>query len=213
MTHRQILLLGVATSGIALCVTYAVLRSDGAGRPDTTRASSTSSATVLDARPKESHGGHTDAAEQLASEVARLRAEVSALRDQAASSGPASPNEGEQRSPASRAEAEARYQVYMGTVESAFRAEPDNPAWSQPTLAAVYDAIEQSGIPRSTLRQVECRSHTCRLEIAEEGSAGAEGAIPMLLNRLGARLPSTIGNHIDEGDATPRTLLYLSDAR
>jgi len=76
--------------------------------------------------------------------------------------------------PEARAEYERSRREYIVGVDAAFRKEPTSPAWSSTTASMIHAAMADNDL-RQLGRNLECRSHTCRVEIADDGSASAAG--------------------------------------
>src|SRR5262249_43632991 len=120
----------------------------------------------------------SDAAAAGTAEIAELRQQLSQLRDQVLSheqklrvADPAAPEV--------RAEQERRRRDFVAGLEAKFRDELRDPQWSAATAAAVRTALASDDDLRPLARGVECRSQTCRVEIAEDGSGKLGKLIPM----------------------------------
>lgn len=99
----------------------------------------------------------------------------------------------------------------LASLESDFRAEPVDAAWSRSAIDSVRAALavdEASG--GEHVRSIECRSNTCKV-IADLAGVRAAGKNPsLLLARLGQSLPKVTGGRMDSEDGAETAVLYLS---
>lgn len=158
----------------------------------------------------------------LKEEVGILRAEVSALRravrEQArtlAQAGAGAEENQAAKDPsteaATREDEEWRHQERMATVEADFRREPAATPWSIQTEAAVQEALAGDEAARTAVRSVECRSHTCRVEVTDDNSRGLAKFIPLLSLQLAQTLPNMnmMSTQVEDGADGKVTILYL----
>jgi hypothetical protein len=150
---------------------------------------------------------------RLATEVARLQQEVDALRAarQEPSSDAAADAPGRHarlRAPQDRQARALAQAARADATESAFRGETVETGWSRQTAEAVRGAFLQSNAGQEP-RSVECRSRTCRLELAPAEDGNPDALIP-LLTRLAPVLPHASTVRIDGGDGRPTTVVYLT---
>jgi hypothetical protein len=109
-----------------------------------------------------------------------------------------------------RAEEERLHRQYIARVEAAFRVEATDPQWSSATSSAIRGAATGDDSLRASLRGVECRSQTCRVEIADDGSGGLDKALPMFVHQLAQQLPSVTADRVDDGRGAASMVLYMS---
>ena len=96
-------------------------------------------------------------------------------------------------------------------IEAEFRNEPSDPAWSQSTAARVRAAVAQIGDGvAERLRGLECRSKTCRVELAPAETEPVDDALPRIVALLGDAFTSADASHVDQGDGLPVGVLFLS---
>ncbi|MFM8331663.1 MAG: hypothetical protein ACKN9T_08235 [Candidatus Methylumidiphilus sp.] len=150
----------------------------------------------------------------LRREMAILRAEVGALRQQVATAG-GGPVDGAlakdtRHDPIAQAEAERQRQEQMAAVEANFRGEAADRSWSERTTATVQHALAGQVAIQSSLRSVECRSSTCRVELSGGNAAALDKSLPLFANRLTESLPSVTVNQVEDGAGGVTTVLYLS---
>jgi len=160
----------------------------------------------------------SEAAVAGSAELAELRQELSQLRHQVLSheqklrADPAAPApaQADPRSPEARAEQERRRRDFVAGVEAKFRDEPRDPQWSTATAAAVRASLASDSDLRPLARGVDCRSQTCRVELADDGSGKLNKLLPVFVMQVGQSLPSmTADRGVDESGAATM-VLYLS---
>ena len=116
------------------------------------------------------------------------------------------------RDPTAVAEAETARRGEMAIIESKFRNEPRNQQWATGAASQIRETLNTNQIPEDNLRNVECRSNTCRVELVNDQSGNMEKSLPLIINQLGATLPSMVADQIDQGNGVATTVLYLSSA-
>lgn len=98
----------------------------------------------------------------------------------------------------------------IAAAEAAFRLEGYDATLGVRAAATVRQAI--AGVPGDLarhLRGVECRQ-SCRVELQDAASPAVAMALPQLITRLAAQLPSVTVGEVDQGDGTRSMVLYLS---
>jgi hypothetical protein len=156
----------------------------------------------------------------LREEVARLRAEVTAVQQWIRTQGRATtgvapgrvedPAKNSRTDSAAQAETERERQKHMEVVEASFRHEPADPRWSFEAEGAVQEALASDEIVQNTLLGLECRSHTCRLELASDDTGELAEVMPLFLEQLGQTLPNVTVNYVDDGGRGKIMILYMS---
>lgn len=106
-------------------------------------------------------------------------------------------------------EAKEEWHAHMTEVEADFNAEQPNPGWANETKSLIAREVDSEPALRDAVRKMECRSQSCRLELAESGSAEVEQAIPLLLHKLGVTLPVSKSEVVDEGGGKLVRVVYL----
>jgi hypothetical protein len=155
----------------------------------------------------------------LRQDMARLRREFSTLQRQiqeqgqaATAGGPGSeadPASDPRSDPAARAEAERVRQEQMAVIEATFRQEPIDREWSFKATGAVQEVLASADTVRPALRSLECRSQTCRMELAEDDTGELEKSMPRFLLQLGETLPRGTVNYIEDGAGGKTMILYM----
>jgi hypothetical protein len=113
--------------------------------------------------------------------------------------------------PVSRAEAERAHQAYVASVDDGFQREPIGPRWASATASAVHAAISGDDALRSATRGAECRSHTCRVDIADDGSGRLNEAVRDFVQRIGRELPTVVFNRVEDTGGGATLVLYMHD--
>jgi len=110
--------------------------------------------------------------------------------------------------PSSPEEDRARSEAAVMRIAQSFQAEVADRQWSSKVEAEIRAALKDDLI-KLNAKSVECRSETCRLELdGNEPGAQIKG-LPMIANRLGATLPSTMGHEESDGRRDPHGSLPL----
>jgi hypothetical protein len=156
----------------------------------------------------------------LREEVARLRAEVAAMQrwihvQKRRTTGVVSekaeaPAKDPRTDRAARAEAERERQQQMEVVEASFRREPADPRWSLEAEGAVQEVLASDEIVQDTLLGLECRSQSCRVELADDDTGELAKVLPLLLQQLAQTLPSATANYVEDGHGGKTVILYMS---
>ena len=204
--------------GALLAVSAAgYLALQGAGEED--------DASPAQAKEGKSHGEKAVAAVDgkalaaLRYELAALRAEVADLKRQMAAQSSVRPAQAVPAQaarqpgvdPLAQAEEDRQRREQMQTLEAAFRGESSDPLWSGQAGAVVQAAFARNKALQAALRSVECRSRTCRVEVAADGGGSALAKlIPVLALQVGKDLPSMTVSEAEDPPGVGTTILYFS---
>jgi len=157
--------------------------------------------------PAETRSSGTQMAQQdmvaLRQEVILLRREVARMQQQFREQQTAS----EVAAPVSRAEQQQFQRERMESLEVNFRQEVTDRQWAETASAAIQTALQGEGADQLVLQDMECHSHTCRLELANDGSGKLEKFLPSFLPQLSETLPYATANPT-AGDGN--LILYMS---
>jgi hypothetical protein len=150
----------------------------------------------------------------LKQKVAELHAQIIALNAQLLAEkavGPKVPQAKAVDGTRNRSTPTDEWRDHVETVEDDFRHEPIDATWSFGATSSLQATISSSEAMRSSpKRDVECRSRTCRVEIADDGSGQAMQAMPALAMELQKTFPSQLSNRVDDGKGNHGLVLYLS---
>jgi hypothetical protein len=153
---------------------------------------------------------------ELRQEMARLRHQVSTQEQRLAAVDPAKLEASDsvardpRTDPDMRAEQDRKYREYLASLDTAFRKESRDPQWSTTTSSVVQTALVADNDLRSLARGVECRSHTCRVELADDSSGKLDKILPMFAQQVSQSLPSVIANHGEDTSGAATMVLYMS---
>lgn len=213
MNRAFVILMGIAAVGIGSYVAFGDV-----ARPPSGAA--TAARPVADDRAERSGDDPASSAKEAAAlraGMARLNAEVSALREQVVASqasanadAPAMDPEPARGDPAQRAQQESEWHAHMMEVDANFQSEVLDPRWASSTTSALQSALNASDALRGKMQDVECRSQTCRVEIADDGSGAVSKDLPLFVQQVGGTLPSMQADRIDEGDGQSTLVLYMT---
>jgi hypothetical protein len=171
--------------------------------------------------------GSDSPAETLRSDIAALREEVALLRAQVTvferwrhaqrrtttgerPGSEADPAQALRTDPAARAAIDRERQQQLAVIEAGFRREPADPQWATDTEGAVQVALAHDNIVQNTLLDLECRSQTCRVELADDNTGELAKGIPIFLLQLGSTLPNARMNSGVDGAGGKTMILYLT---
>lgn len=158
----------------------------------------------------------------LRQEVALLRTEVSALQrwihaqkraaTNAASERADDPTKDPRTNLTARAAAERERQKQMDVIEVNFRQEPADNRWSFEAEGTVQKALASDEIVQNTFLGLECRSHTCRVELADDNTGELATALPLFFHQLAQTLPNATAHYVNDGHGGKTMILYMSRA-
>ena len=156
--------------------------------------------------------------ESMAREVESLKIQLRSLRGQVQAQA-ARKEAGGKNAPADpantltraerRAKEEQRHREAMAQLESSFRSEAADAQWG-PTVATTIAATlkaEEVGIGEA--RSIDCRSHTCRVELHDDGSGKLDPGLAELMPNLSGTLNRMYVNRADDPAGGKSVVLYL----
>lgn len=110
---------------------------------------------------------------------------------------------------ARREQAQQEGEALAAEREARFRAEAIDPQWALSMQGRVQQALlPAEGEPAPpVLQSLECRSRSCRLELAGDP---AQDFLPILALRLVGDFPSIGASRVEAGDGGVTTVLYLA---
>ena len=170
-------------------------------------------------RPRAGAATTADSAElaELRRELVQLRHQVWTQGQRMPTTDPASAGtpdrattRGARTDPEARAEHERRYREYMAGIAAAFHQEIPDPRWSAATTEVVQAALAADSDVRPLARGVECRAHTCRVELADDGSGSLGKLVPMFAQQVSESLPSATAERIEDASGAATMVLYLT---
>lgn len=102
----------------------------------------------------------------------------------------------------------ASRKAMIATTEASFQAEVRDDAWSSEKASTLRDAAGTMGALGGTLRAVECRSKTCRVEMRDDPATSAE--FHRFVRACTRTFPKIIADHVDEPQGKASYVLYLT---
>ncbi|MGC4070406.1 MAG: hypothetical protein QM784_38225 [Polyangiaceae bacterium] len=210
MTRARSILVAVGTLGAVAMLWIVSHRRTSEETPPAAR--STVETTTGDGPSRES----VERSTLVAAQLAELTAEVSNLRGrlasrearEAARDAAPSPEQIED----SEEESRLKWQEHMAQVEEKFKRERVDPSWARDTSQLIERELASEPSLRTSLRSMECRAQSCRLELNEPSAPGADGsehALPLLIHRLGTALPVSQSALVDAGDGKSVRVVFL----
>lgn len=107
-------------------------------------------------------------------------------------------------------ESQVEWRTHMDEVRERFVAEPRQAAWADKARTALDDALESDAELGRLVRNIECRSTTCRVEFIDNTEPDFSGKVSTLFTRVGHLLPSMEADFADNPDGTRSASIYLS---
>ncbi|CAK0772434.1 conserved hypothetical protein [Gammaproteobacteria bacterium] len=168
----------------------------------------------------------TQLVETYQQDIAALRQEVTLLRRKVVTmqqqlraqrqmipdipQGREDPTVKELRTDPARAEEERAQHERMESFEATFRQESTDPQWANAEATAVRAALSGDDIGQLALQNLECRSNSCRVELADDGTGGLAKSLPLFIQHLAETLPYATANQVANGASGTSLILYMS---
>lgn len=151
----------------------------------------------------------------LEAELAALRGQVEQLENGKGAAAPekAAPDQAAAEvvvTPEELARQKQEWHDRMAETALNYEAEVRDPAWARETHAAITQALERLPAVSKGVQSVECRSETCRIEVANDHQPGFDKELPLLPLSVTGRLPTTRYDYVTQPDGSAHTILYLS---
>jgi hypothetical protein len=102
-----------------------------------------------------------------------------------------------------------RLRVRGEQLETGFRQQTTDPAWSARAKTLVLDALASDKVASKDIIDIECRTSKCRVELANDAN-GEEVKLSDFPMKISEELPNILVNQIKESDGSTTTVLYLS---
>jgi hypothetical protein len=104
------------------------------------------------------------------------------------------------------------WQEHMKEVSTAFQAELHDQHWAQSQTALLQERFGGDEPMRAALKNIECRSKTCRIDLVDDRKGKFERSLPLVLQKLGAAFPRGEASTVDNPDGTRSISVYLSSS-
>ena len=148
---------------------------------------------------------------QLQLQVAGLAAQVNAPKPDASAQGAApAPAEAALTSPEQIERDRLAWEEHMTAVAADFQAEQRDGRWAQTSATMLQDRATADSVMRSALKQIECRSTMCRVEMLDDQKGQFGRQLPLFLQNVGPSFPSAQVTTVTNGDGTRTLSIYLS---
>jgi hypothetical protein len=98
----------------------------------------------------------------------------------------------------------------MAVIEAGFQREPADLRWATETEGVVQAVLAGDTLLQNTLLDLECRSRTCRVELADDNTGELAKGLPGVLLQLAATLPSAKAQVGVDSAGGKTLILYLT---
>jgi hypothetical protein len=102
-----------------------------------------------------------------------------------------------------------RRREYINGLAQSFAGETVDAVWANRAAARVNAALEDDEALRDVSHTVECRQHTCRMEVGDADKLNER--VPGIALSLADVLPSISADRVDRGSGHDAMVLYLSN--
>lgn len=102
---------------------------------------------------------------------------------------------------------EAERKVMIAALEANFQTEVRDAEWSSRTSSSIRDLADKRGAAPKILRDVDCRSKTCRIEVIEDASSASE--LHEFLVDCSMVFPEIVADHVVGADNQSSYVMYF----
>jgi len=185
-------------------------RRSGQGRHQTSADRSGSSTSEPD---------QTEEVDRLRSQVADLERKLGVLTAHVATQKPngAGPEEvppettKEPVTPAEQVERDrVAWENHIAAGDAAFKAEPGGPGWAGSATDLLRARSVSEKVIRAAVKQIDCRSTTCRVEMVDDQKGEFARRLPVFLQGVSNVFPMGQARTVDNADGTKTLSVYLS---
>jgi hypothetical protein len=199
------LIIGGIVVGIALLTAIAVF--PGSERVAVVPESPSAGGRELPNNRAENSARTTEQIDQLQRSVLELKSQLAAARQSppkdVISAQP--PQSLEER----RAADAERYREYMDGAAQDFNKEKVDASWAARASSRVSATFANDEALQNLQARVECRSHTCRVQIPDDGTGIVSKRIPQITRAVADVLPATAAEYVDQGNGQSMVVLYM----
>lgn len=187
-----------------------------AGRRRPSGATALNGATRAGALPEPGRGAESDEAlrrqlAQLQQQVVGLAAQLNSARLDASAPGAApAPPEAQVPTPEQIEHDRVAWEEHMTAVAADFEAEQRDGRWAQSNAAMLQARATADSVMRDAVKQIECRSTTCRVEMLDDQKGPFGRQLPVFLQALGGTFPTAQATTVTNRDGTRTLSVYLS---
>lgn len=144
----------------------------------------------------------------LTREVSRLKGQLEERHDDASVMAQPTSNEASTGPARTTQDDDEQWRAEFTELEVEFAAERLDPVWSSQTTRRIETELANDIELRNSLRKMECRSQSCRLELVENQAEGLD-SLPLFLHKLGTSLPISKSDLVDDGPGKSIRVVYL----
>jgi hypothetical protein len=98
----------------------------------------------------------------------------------------------------------------MTEVAENFEAEVRDARWARDTASLLTARAGGDAVMRAAIKQVECRSATCRVEMLDDQKGAFARQLPIFVQGLGGVFPSAEVRTVENADGTKTLNVYFS---
>lgn len=140
-------------------------------------------------------------------ELGELRADVTDLQIQVAGGGESPREELDIATPMSSARVD---EERLATVDAAFQHEAIDPGWSLDASQTISNALEMAAATQTELRQVDCRTTLCFVEVEHVDAQAADDFALQFPMAVADALPQATYEYEETGDGGVTVRIYLA---
>ena len=211
--------LGIGALVLALAASVLVYRNlqpPGGTARDTARAAAAEPVTAAPVAAK----SDADSA-RMRAELGLLQGQLRALQERVnerKTSEAAAPVEAEEpldeASLMERRKEDARlWKEHMAEVSAAFASEPLDRRFASVGETAITAAIQKNPVIQAAAGKIDCRSRTCRVEIADDQNPKLDKELPLFVQSLGGTLPNMKAERVGDRSGPSTMVLYFTNER
>jgi hypothetical protein len=158
-------------------------------------------------------GAQSEDVNRLEGRITFLQSELASLQEQLARRTPGDTTStpkasGPTAAPSSTISEKDRLREALAQREADFEAEARDHRWARDTTSAFQDAVTQGPALRAALKSIDCRTTTCRVEMAVDRTPAFQKQLDDLTDKLGPILPSMSYQRVSQPDGTTTTVYF-----
>jgi len=96
------------------------------------------------------------------------------------------------------------------TLEAAFIQESVDQQWADEATHAIKEALGREDMGQLVLQSLECRSSSCRMQLANNGSGDMPKSLPLLMQLLSETVPYVTAGEVEDSAGGTSLVLYMS---
>jgi hypothetical protein len=107
-------------------------------------------------------------------------------------------------------ETKNKHIAMLAKITEEFAKEPSDSNWSSARKSKIRELTERSESMRYAVRNVDCRSRTCRVEMIDDLTANPGENLSLFISELSVTLPKITTDWAKAPDGTSRYILFMS---